>query len=442
MKKTIYLLVLFIITISCTKNEVEPIDTTEKPTEKPTEEETEKETEEPTIESWKKPYFDYLVGSDNKMWLLDKGNRGHIAIGPGESYEPTWWVCEIDEFEGRGVYDDQMSFSIEDSLFSLINNQSTLVFDDSDQKNRSYYDSLGGKLLIDENNHITYEIDFPNTNQWKWDLYKEDDKVFLDFKNGAFPIYHRDLNLSYEITLLNENELELRALSNNKTLAHYFIFKRDGYTRPDVSTEVKQALLAIYNEMDGPNWNEDHDFNSDKPVREWRNLKVDNNGKLISLNLSGKGLKGNIPSSISHLKDLKFLYLNDNEITQENISLIGNLDSLEILDLSNNRMEGTLPTSFSQLSKLITLKLSYNQFSGVIPNEWSNLLTLNNLLLNDNQLEGEIPSYLLNFEEFWSFKIENNNFSGVIPKDLFDKLKSYAPWNEFTYDEKNDPYKN
>ncbi|KXX69660.1 hypothetical protein [Flammeovirga sp. SJP92] len=215
MKQTIYLLVLLIITISCTENEVEP-----------------------TVDSWKKPYIDYLVGSDNKMWLLDKGNWGHLAIGSGESYEPDWWISEINDFEGRGIYDDQMSFSLEDSLFTLSNNQTTMVFDDKDQKNKNYFDSLGGKLLNDDT-FLTYEIDFPNKEQWKWGLYKEDDKVFLDFKNGAFPIYHRDSNLSYEITLLNENELELRALSKDKIVANYFIFIREGYTRPDVSAEVK-----------------------------------------------------------------------------------------------------------------------------------------------------------------------------------------------------------
>ncbi|AZQ65055.1 DUF4493 domain-containing protein [Flammeovirga pectinis] len=370
-------------------------------------------------ESWKIPYLNFLVGDGNKQWKIDEKTEGHLALGSIDSYTPDWWVCNAYNFENMGIYDDRMSFLEKNNTFQLLNNTTTLIRNDNDQVMVNYYDSLEGATLSNDSDihHLTYTINHPHQDTWAWNLYKNNEgNVYLKFKNGAFPIYHVGLDLEYEVILLNDNELTLRAIDTDGIVAHYIVFLKEGYERPDVSTSVKQALLDIYNQMDGSSWNNDHDFNSDKPVREWRNLKVDNNGKLTELNLSRLGLKGEIPVTISDLKDLKYL------------------------DLSENHIVGTLPVGFSKFSDLITLHLGNNQFSGTIPNEWSLLITLNSLKLNENQLEGEIPSYLNGFEKFWIFKIENNNFSGVIPKDLFDKLNSYAPWNEFTYDEKNNPY--
>ena len=56
----------------------------------------------------------------------------------------------------------------------------------------------------------------------------------------------------------------------------------------------------------------------------------------ISLNLSGSGLTGNIPSEIGNLVNLTYLNLWGNQISGEIPFEIGNLINLSILLLDNN----------------------------------------------------------------------------------------------------------
>ncbi|PON84290.1 Mitogen-activated protein kinase kinase kinase [Trema orientale] len=69
--------------------------------------------------------------------------------------------------------------------------------------------------------------------------------------------------------------------------------------------------------------------------------------RIVSLNLSSGGLKGELVPSI------------------------GNLEMLEHLDLSNNNLNGTIPEFLAQLSSLKILKLQGNNFTGPIPDALS-----------------------------------------------------------------------
>ncbi|XP_024022495.1 putative leucine-rich repeat receptor-like serine/threonine-protein kinase At2g19230 [Morus notabilis] len=65
--------------------------------------------------------------------------------------------------------------------------------------------------------------------------------------------------------------------------------------------------------------------------------------RIVSLNLSSSGLKGEVAPSIASLKMLK------------------------ILDLSNNNLTGTIPEFLAQLSSLRVLNLKGNNFTGPVP---------------------------------------------------------------------------
>ncbi|XP_021911933.1 putative leucine-rich repeat receptor-like protein kinase At2g19210 isoform X1 [Carica papaya] len=83
------------------------------------------------------------------------------------------------------------------------------------------------------------------------------------------------------------------------------------------------------------------------PIFTWDDVNCSYSGydppRIISLNLSSKGLKGQISPSLSKIK------------------------SLQYLDLSNNSLRGEVPESLSQLSDLMTLNLAGNKLSGLIP---------------------------------------------------------------------------
>ncbi|KAL4194287.1 hypothetical protein AMTRI_Chr05g67870 [Amborella trichopoda] len=67
------------------------------------------------------------------------------------------------------------------------------------------------------------------------------------------------------------------------------------------------------------------------------------NRRIITLDLSGSGLNGEIPASIANL----------NELTS--------------LNLSNNQLTGPIPESFAHLTKLKSLDLSRNNLTGLVP---------------------------------------------------------------------------
>jgi hypothetical protein len=90
---------------------------------------------------------------------------------------------------------------------------------------------------------------------------------------------------------------------------------------------------------------------------------------VTSVNVSGWGLGGTIPSQLSSLSELT------------------------TLDLSYNALTSTIPSQLSSLSGLTTLDLSYNTLQGPIPSSLARLTALQVLRLNNNAIvKGTIPT--------------------------------------------------
>ncbi|KAJ4843810.1 hypothetical protein Tsubulata_028519 [Turnera subulata] len=88
---------------------------------------------------------------------------------------------------------------------------------------------------------------------------------------------------------------------------------------------------------------------------------------LISIDLSGNHLVGEIPRELTSLTGLRNLNLSKNNLTGQIPLDIGNLTLLASLDLSRNRLSGPIPTSITYLNYLSYLNLSFNRLSGHIP---------------------------------------------------------------------------
>ncbi|KAI8004017.1 putative leucine-rich repeat receptor-like protein kinase [Camellia lanceoleosa] len=118
---------------------------------------------------------------------------------------------------------------------------------------------------------------------------------------------------------------------------------------------------------------------------------IDEN-KVLSIRLSGLGLKGQFPQGFSSCS-----------------SLIG-------LDLSWNNLLGIIPYDIWGILPNVTfLDLSANSFSGEIPPGIANLTYLNFLRLDDNRLTGQIPHELGLLLRIKSFSVANNLLSGPVP---------------------------
>ena len=134
-----------------------------------------------------------------------------------------------------------------------------------------------------------------------------------------------------------------------------------------VPSPDRDALVTIYEALDGPNWFRQTNWLSEEEVHTWEGVTADDRGRVTSLELGNNGLTGIIPVELAQL------------------------EHLVTIDFSGNELSGSIPSELAQLSQLTGLMLQDNaDFSGPIPNSFLNL-ALMSLRLDETQLC--VPAY-------------------------------------------------
>ena len=192
---------------------------------------------------------------------------------------------------------------------------------------------------------------------------------------------------------------------------------------PEDSLEDREVLVRLYNALDGENWNNNANWLTELPIRQWHGVINDASGRVTRLLLDSNGLAGELPKELGSLSNLKRLELANNYLTGEIPRELGNLSELETLLLGSNSsfaggLSGRIPKELGTLSKLEALNLKFNQLTGEIPTELGNLTSLETLLLDHNRLSGEIPKELGGLSNLTSLEIVDNGLTGKIPKEL------------------------
>jgi Leucine-rich repeat (LRR) protein len=153
--------------------------------------------------------------------------------------------------------------------------------------------------------------------------------------------------------------------------------------------------------------------------------------RVISLNLTNRGLVGQISPSVGNLTFLQFLILPTNSFSGEIPPSIGRLHYLRTIYLTNNTLQGKIP-NFSNCTNLKVLQLDSNNLVGKFPNLPTHLRELH---LYQNNLTGTIPSSLANITTLRKLVFVLNNLEGNIPND-FAKLRKlqflYGGGNKLT----------
>ncbi len=205
----------------------------------------------------------------------------------------------------------------------------------------------------------------------------------------------------------------------------------------------RPALVALYNATDGPNWRDNTNWLSDRPIGEWHGVRTIDGGRVVWLDLTGNQLSGEIPPELGNLVNLSGLILHSNRLSGEIPVELGNLYNLRILNLGNywelvtesdlfgnrlseeipreldvKQLSGGIPAELGNLTNLTELYLGNNQLSGEIPPELGSLSNLQDLDLGENQLSGEIPVELGNLANLNSLYLYGNQLSGEIPVEL------------------------
>ena len=187
-------------------------------------------------------------------------------------------------------------------------------------------------------------------------------------------------------------------------------------TNAQVNTIDSLALVDLYNSTGGPYWKHNKNW-LNGPVSKWDGIYLSGN-RVSMIYLNDNRLTGNLPSSIGNLDSLVALSLYSNRLKDSIPSTIKNLIKLTELELSHNKLTGGIPIGIGKLVNLKKLSLADNNLKGEIPVAIGNLANLQEIWLYDNLLSASIPSAignLVNLKRLW---IYNNSLSGNIPTSI------------------------
>ena len=194
----------------------------------------------------------------------------------------------------------------------------------------------------------------------------------------------------------------------------------------------RAALEAFYHATGGPDWLDNTNWLTEAPLGEWFGVSLNQDGTVWRLELNANRLRGELPSALAELTNLRHLHLPSqrgsrisradfpnrvNRISGGIPTWLGELP-LETLNLTNAGLSGSIPAELGAMESLRVLRLNDNELSGPIPPELGNLGSLTELLLSGNQLSGPIPPELGNLASLNSLFIGNNQFSSPIPPEL------------------------
>ena len=192
-------------------------------------------------------------------------------------------------------------------------------------------------------------------------------------------------------------------------------------------SDDRAALVALYNATDGPNWTDNTNWLSDRPIGEWYGVTTNANGRVTELKLytlsergtlTTNGLNGSLPPELGNLSELERLELSPNSLSGSIPREIGNLTNLEHLSLSSNNLSGSIPRELGSLSNLGFVEIRGNRLTGAIPMELGSLSNLRTLDLTSNSLSGSIPPELGGLTNLRYLSVASNDLSGTIPSEL------------------------
>ena len=198
-----------------------------------------------------------------------------------------------------------------------------------------------------------------------------------------------------------------------------------------IPADEKQALIDIYNNLDGANWSPSWnrwDITTDPAT--WKGVKV-RDGHVVELKIDRRKAKGELPASIANLTELEVFWCQSNHISKLPDELF-TMPKLRELAASLQNVGGTrtLTQEFPKkvnMPALETLFMDSNALTGSLPSDM-NLPKIKTLCLQDNKLTGAIPEPLTKCADLEYLYLHMNNLSGKLPQDwsACKKLKYFV----------------
>lgn len=198
-----------------------------------------------------------------------------------------------------------------------------------------------------------------------------------------------------------------------------------------IPANEKQALVDIYNKLDGANWSPSWDrWDLTADPATWKGVTI-KNGHVVELKIDRRRAKGELPASIANLTELEVFWCHSNQITKlpDELFTMPKLRDLSA-SLQNIGGERTLAQAFPKkvnMPALETLYMDSNAITGSLPSDM-NLPKINTICLQDNKLTGAIPETLTKCATLEYLYLQMNDFSGKVPQDwsACKKLKHFV----------------
>ena len=161
----------------------------------------------------------------------------------------------------------------------------------------------------------------------------------------------------------------------------------------DILADRDFALLQeLYDKFGGANWEKPWDLsNNHHSTGKWTGVTTVRNSavtaptyNISSIDLSGLGLKGTLPTSIFRLPQLQKLNLSNNQLEGDITNIVDaqNAAPLTEVYLQGNRLTGDIYAFASRLPELTKLNLSYNCLTDISQPVSKEKLTNNNFVYN------------------------------------------------------------
>ncbi len=238
----------------------------------------------------------------------------------------------------------------------------------------------------------------------------------------------------------------------------------------------RDALVALYNAADGPNWKNRSNWLNAPTLGEWYGVTTDTDKRVTRLDLRGNNLRGTIPHQLGRLTHLRTLNLASNASLSGPVPMGLTRLALDTLALDGTRLcappqqefqawldkisvttdvdrctdtradyyalvelyNGTNGANWTNATKwasnaplgdwhgvttdargrVTRLDLYENNLSGTIPRHLGQLTHLTFLEFEDNQLTGGIPSELGQLTDLTYLNLFGNELTGGIPPEL------------------------
>lgn len=142
-----------------------------------------------------------------------------------------------------------------------------------------------------------------------------------------------------------------------------------------------------------------------------------NKQNLVYLYIGGNIYRSTIPSQITDLPKLQYLYVEYSDLTGD-LSFLVNMPQIEELWIDRNpKMHGSIPSEIGLVTSLRSFSVTDCGLTGTLPTELAEL-RMKQFWCYSNDLTGTVPTQYGSIQSLTYLGVENNTLTGTMPQGI------------------------